>query len=553
MLLAVWAPRPTAAATVAAQLSSDARLETLQTANGFVGVRPPFVASREGLVLRARLRGHTHPSVSVEDGSLTAVAGELPQLPLYFAKTTEDVTVVSSSLDAVRRVTTSRLSLRRVVSMAMGLPDPWPGETVFAAVRRLTAGVTLRVRDGATTTDEAFPKLGGRFHDVDRDALAGELRDAIIAAIEDRARGAQRVGVLVGGGLDSSGILALALERIDRERVAAIAEVWQAPGDDRPFLAALEAFLNVRATRRSARDAAPWVLRSLCTDAQPQLWPGAAHDMMLWCAARELGADVVLGGYGGDIILGGRPTFPLRAVRRALRLRVPWNMSALARVRSWVITPSISPFVPRELYARRVTRRLAAPWMRKAFREHLEAAVAASRPQPRPRTPDEWFRALARDRVFSELSMSWGAMAVETETVPYDVFRDVRVVSAVACIDPLARMDGDYHRGLYRRALRGYVPESVRLRNDKALMEPGIAESAVAAHAVEELAHLGSLRALADLELVEPARFRPILGPWLDSLKLGERPYVHHADEWWRSIWQLLSVERFLRVVAGGA
>jgi asparagine synthase (glutamine-hydrolysing) len=491
--------------------------------------------------------------VCVDRESLTAVAGELPQLPLYFAKTNDEAVVVSSSLDVVRRVTTSKVALRRVVSMAVGLPDPWPGETVFADVRRLTAGVTLLVRGGAMTTEESFPKLGAQFRAGDRDSLGDELRDAIIAAIEDHARGAQRVGVLVGGGLDSSGILALALERIERERIAAIAEVWQAPGDDQPFLEALEAFLNVHAARRFARDAAPWVLRSLCSDAQPQLWPGAAHDMMLWCAARELGADVVLGGYGGDIVLGGRPTFPLRAVRRALRLRVPWRMSALGRVRSWVITPNLSPFMPRALYARRVTRRLAAPWMRKAFRDHLFAAVAASRPRARPRTPDEWFRTLANDRVFSELSMSWGAMAVETGTVPYDVFRDVRVVRAVACVDPLARMDGDYHRGLYRRALRGYVPEAVRLRNDKALMEPGMAESIVAAHAVDELAHLGSLRALADLGLVEPARFRPVLDPWLDSLRLGERPYAVRTDEWWRSVWQLLSVERFLRVVAGAA
>jgi hypothetical protein len=101
--------------------------------------------------------------------------------------------------------------------------------------------------------------------------------------------------------------------------------------------------------------------------------------------------------------------------------------------------------------------------------------------------------------------------------------------------------------GLYRRAMRGLIPESIRLRKDKAQGEPAHAEAILAARAEPTLRELSSLAALADAGLVEPGPFRPLFESWLSAVRRGERTTDDPADESWHTVWQLLSVEAFLR------
>ena len=562
MLLAAWSPHHGVGRVRSerwAPVTSSSR--RFEITNGLLAVTPPHEGWEipDGIV--ARPRAHLHPEVKLSTDALAIASGPIPQLPIYYSwSQSEGVALVCSDLEPLRALAAPKLNLRRVVALVAGVPDPWPGETVFAGIRRLPAGATLRFTGAGPVVSTALPECGRTFERRSTHELAMELREQLGRAIERATSGAAHVTVLVGGGLDSSGVLAVARER-DGDRVNALAELWAAPGDDRPYLEALEQHLGVRAERRSARDAAPWFLPSLAADAQPQLWSGASHDMMLWSVARDRGADVTLGGYGGDIVFGGRPTFapivrsghPLRAARSALALRVPWEMSRRARLRSWVVAPLLEPLVPSRAVVALRLRRLRAAWMKKPFLDLLEEALVATQAEAAPSTPDDWMARFANDRVFAELSMSWGAMASVTRTAPVDVLRDPELVRFVARVDPVTRNDGDWHRGLYRRALAGLVPEVVRLRNDKAAMEPGVAEAALASGSVPALESLGTLRALADLGLVEPSLFEPMMARWIAAVRLGERSWREPADECWRTVWQLLSVEQFLRRWGGAA
>jgi hypothetical protein len=49
------------------------------------------------------------------------------------------------------------------------------------------------------------------------------------------------------------------------------------------------------------------------------------------------------------------------------------------------------------------------------------------------------------------------------------------------------------------------------------------------------------------MDLVDPAAFRAPFDAWLRALKRGERRGADPADEFGHQVWQLLSVERFLR------
>ncbi len=481
--------------------------------------------------------------------ALRITAGALPLLPLYYRRDERSgLVVVSSELALLERVFSPELLIRRVASLVVGIADPWPGETIFTGVRRLRACETITFGSGAPIATTQTPRSGATYERGTPTELASKLRDEVSGAIARATVDADRVTVLAGGGLDSSGIYAIALRDLGPSRVEALAEIWRAPGDDRPYLEALERHLRARTVRLSARQAAPWFSASLCADAQPQLWSGAAHDMMLWATADERGADVVLSGHGGDIVLGGgRPSFT--SLRAAFAFRGPWSMSRRARLWSWIAAPALQPHLPRRALVAYRLNRLRARWMRRPLVELIEAALHEVVVVDAPRAPDDWMRHFCEDRVLAELSMSWGAMTSVTHVAPVDVFRDVELVRFISRIDPVMRSDGNTHRGLYRRALGSLVPEVVRNRQDKASMEPGVAEAALAAGALEHLAALATFRALADLGFVEPRHLRATLDAWFVAMRRGEREQRVPADESWRAVWQLLSVEEFLRLV----
>jgi hypothetical protein len=144
--------------------------------------------------------------------------------------------------------------------------------------------------------------------------------------------------------------------------------------------------------------------------------------------------------------------------------------------------------------------------------------------------------------------VSWGQMTSLTGVAPVDVYRDLELVRFVAEIDPTALGHGHVYRGLYRESMKGRLPESVRLRRDKALGGPFVLETIRAAQAFDGLTSLASVECLGDLDLVDPKVFAPLCLRWLEELRRGESMKTESKDApAWRELWPVLAVELFLR------
>jgi hypothetical protein len=84
-------------------------------------------------------------------------------------------------------------------------------------------------------------------------------------------------------------------------------------------------------------------------------------------------------------------------------------------------------------------------------------------------------------------------------------------------------------------AAAGSVPDGVRLRADKAAVEPALKEMVAAAGGLDALGDITKVRALSDLGIVEPEAFQSSLARL--------RAY---DDEAWVDVWPALACEAFL-------
>jgi hypothetical protein len=118
------------------------------------------------------------------------------------------------------------------------------------------------------------------------------------------------------------------------------------------------------------------------------------------------------------------------------------------------------------------------------------------------------------------------------------------MIEAVASIPPEQMFLGDRSRGLFRHALDGLVPDSVRWRPDKASMEPALEQMFASIGGFDALGSLLTMEATADLGLVEPIPFREAL----ERLVTGRA-----SARGWPQQWGMLAVEAFVRSLDGPA
>jgi len=86
--------------------------------------------------------------------------------------------------------------------------------------------------------------------------------------------------------------------------------------------------------------------------------------------------------------------------------------------------------------------------------------------------------------------------------------------------------------------MRGRLPESLRLREDKASFEPALVRFVNAAGGFQSLRELATATHLADLGLVDRRAFGDAFGDFVAAPSDGAA---------WTTIWPALCVEAFLR------
>jgi asparagine synthase (glutamine-hydrolysing) len=257
--------------------------------------------------------------------------------------------------------------------------------------------------------------------------------------------------------------------------------------------------------------------------------------------AKKWGATVLLSGAGGDGVLDGdlrsfeyrTRAGDLRALADIARLRLPWRPTLARRLSGYVINPLLRDWIPETLLKRYRTRNVVdhLPWAGPRLRPILAQSTATQ-----PEEHDEWQTRHALSHPLSIASDARAQLEAASGIRRVDIYLDPRVIELVASFPQEELFYGDRLRGLYRHAMKGLLPESLRLRADKASFEPMIDE--VWANA--GLEPLLTMEATADLGLVEPAPFREAVARVVRKERtLGG----------WLSVWPMIAVEGFLRAL----
>lgn len=411
-------------------------------------------------------------------------------------------------------------------------------------------GVTCSLDDAAAA---ATPDDGDGETPRSPECAARILRAELEGAVTRALGPVRRVAVLTGGGLDSAGLLALAVDWARRTGGSAFAVAldFAAEGDDRPSLRALEASLGCDVVRVAPEGAASRIALMRGVDASPFAWPTAAMEVELMVRARAHGAERVLMGVGGDELFDGDPR-SLAALLRGGHVREAIRAARTLRgferprfpVASWALRPLIARCLPRAVRLRRArTNRLRIPaWAGPeliAYLRHDQArrAAAAADSLRGGNDPSACTKS-AGARYREYLAWCRHAQGVAAGVERVDPYLDRMLIAQVERFPRAWMLHGGVRRGLFREAMRTLLPEAVRLREDKSSFEPALARFVSAAGGLASLHRLASATQLRAHGLVEPAAFAAAFDAFVAAPEQGEA---------WTTLWPALCVEAFLR------
>lgn len=349
---------------------------------------------------------------------------------------------------------------------------PFPGATFFRAVREIPAGALLfaaegRVRIEAFWRPDPPDPLRHRTDGEYAEHLAAVLGDAV----EARLRSATRVGISLSGGMDSTSVAALAVERLgrneSRERLASFSWVFdeRPECDERRWIQPVVEALGLDATYVLAdphwplRDHESWPLNPN----SPLSNPYRRLKQALYGEAAGRGIRVLLLGVFGDCLWEGRSAWLasrveeghlgelVRHVARLLsrpRPRPPWRDPALRAL--------LRRFLPTR--RRRSQRTDRPPWLTPQAWRLAEDDGAASL------APDPYSPAARAARVFDGHTRLWASETTFSAHVPVelrDPFRDLRVVRFMLAIPPDQLDRGLTRKFVLRQAMRNRLPDEV--------------------------------------------------------------------------------------------
>ncbi len=380
------------------------------------------------------------------------------------------------------------------------------------------------------------------------DELAAHLATGLERAVSRAIEGADHVAVLTGGGVDSGALLAMVVAKArgaSVKHVEAVALHFGGPGDDRPHLSRLCGDLGLSPVRVTPLEAVPFFAQALSLGGRPDPWPTTAFELALASRARDLGATRILAGFGGDHVFNGegrdlallvKQGHPVRAVREALALQLPEGGSGLAKLRDFLVAPLLADHVPHSLRRARRIRRQQQPWMGPAMLQfvgrHFSARPGRSIAPTTPRARyHEWVTSPWR----RELELRREALERTIGVSRRNPYLDPELLRVLARIPPHCLLADGLQKGLFRRAIARWVPESLRLRRDKAWLEPAIETLVRHPTVAPQLEALLDARELAARGLVN-SRFSHIV-----------RYETSRSASAWVHFWPALSAEAWLR------
>ncbi len=436
-----------------------------------------------------------------------------------------------------------------------------PGDkTLFAGVHRLPAAHVLTLGTRTPSPRRWWSPRYRRPRKADPAEQAERLRDTLRVAVQRRASTAADSGVLLSGGLDSSTIGAVATKLLPDDRRPARSYSATFPDhptvDETELIAHLNESYGLRSTRIVVRRGTllTGVLPYIERWALPPVSPNLFFWLPLFERAAADGTSVMLDGEGGDEIFGLSPYLIADYVRRG---RVRGAAELVTRVPGG---GNVTPRVTRRWLRYYGARALAPAW----------AHALSRRVRPNERHVQPWFPPrLARTFVDSSDAAAWKriggprwwAYLVNATTrgmgpaLAYDHIRrrgalsgvrsrhpivDVDVIELILSLPPELAFHPEHSRPLVREAMRGLMPEQVRLRPTKSSFD-----------AVFHAALAGPDLPLARAILCDPAAR---VGAYVDldvlrrELLDPEPPPAGPARQTWALwLWRTLTAECWLR------
>jgi asparagine synthetase B (glutamine-hydrolysing) len=386
--------------------------------------------------------------------------------------------------------------------------------------------------------------------------LARALRSELGEAVDRQCEGAKCVAILTGGGVDSSNLLAVAVQNYRRggaPRVLPLAMDFGGPGDDRPYLRALCGHLMVEALRVKPAEGALDTEQDRVLDASTH----ATAPMPVRAAlrrAKSAGAQVALLGDGSELLLDADAAVfgdfllksPLSALRCAAHFRAidegrtaSWRRLVLGPLARHFFTPSVLDRRRAALRLRALRLRLRAlPWAGPT----LKARLSMDREYPpAPRIYDQRTRVtlLASSplvTITQEYSSRWELASGLRMASPY---LDDNFVQFVGRIPSRAIFAGARERGLLRESMSDIVPDNVRNRMDKAKSDHAFVELFAAMGGASAVRELVTMTELQRLGMIEAREFRKAFDQF--AANPGADPSC------WGTLWSAITAEAYVR------
>lgn len=441
----------------------------------------------------------------------------------------------------------------------LALSAPPEERTVLDGIRKVPAAGVLDLDPAGRRQARRFwdPPLPSGDGGPDAGEAAQLLREALRTAVARRSRGPQETAVLLSGGLDSASVAGVARGLLGEDAAPRRAYSAVFPrhrtGDESALIEALDRELGLEGTVAEIREAAtlPGVLDFVERFGLPPISPNLFFWNPLHARAADDGTRVLLDGEGGDELYGLSP-YLLSDRLRAGRVRaaaglvhgIPGADRGVPRkvVLRWLAGTGLGGLAPARAHA--LSRRLRpgrsrpVPWLAPATAAAYDATApgGAWKRLPGPRW---WaFVTHAVTRAGTALSYDHGRRrAALAGVVPRHPLVDVDCIELALSLPPELAFDPRHSRPVLREAVRGLVPDEVRLRPSKSTFDEVFQAALTGPELVVVRGLLGAdarVGAHVDLAAVRAELDAPPAG-FLDR-------------RWWAlRVWRLLTAECFLR------
>lgn len=380
-----------------------------------------------------------------------------------------------------------RLNELRLAEALIGFEWGSLTSTFYEGVFRLPPGHCLTVNAGTLNIREYWQMTPPEPLRLKTDSdYAEAFREVLAEAVRCRLRGADNVGSMLSGGMDSGSVVALASRMVDKP-LRTFSSVGPDPEtcvETRAIHAALT-MENLAPTLIDHSHLEPW------RDDLVAAWLALEEPFDLhmtqprtaYLAAKRAGVKVMLDGVAGDVVLDSgsqmarqlRSGHVLRAWREARRLRHFWGAGSDGPALQ-ILRSAYGAFAPDWLRAlRRAWRRPAGLQkdagvdpsfaVRTGLIDVLDACYRAERPKRMSLAAERvqtWPRSgivVGRER--------YDRVAAHFGVEPRDPFMDRRVVAFGLSLPMDQLQAGGWPKIVLRRAMAGLLPDAVRWRRGK--------------------------------------------------------------------------------------